>query len=366
MNTISARRRLIAVLVLPFVLLLSGCGRLSADFDIKDIDTIALSMDFGLDKNVLEKMGESFDSPDAMCEDLMGDANEDLLSAPVEAYEDGDIWGCRISGTSTRADFGSGLDLTEQDGEYHLILDLGSEGINQSDLDALGSLYGIDVSAFEFEISFTFPGKVIESQGGTVDGNTVTYTDVTEFSQGVDITAEADGFPWIVVIIIVVVVGFILLLAIAAVIFFVIRARRNKGGSAGPGAPGVNAPAAFGGAAGAASMSTGNAPPATPQGGQPWGPTTPPPAAPQGDQGQQGQPWNQPPQSGQQGQPWNQPPQPGQQGDQGQQWGQVSPPAAPQGDQGQPWNQPPQPGQEDGGSQPPQDPWSRPPQPPGQ
>ncbi|MDN5686447.1 MAG: hypothetical protein L0G94_07145 [Brachybacterium sp.] len=347
MNTISARHRLIAVLVLPFVLLLSGCGRLSADFDIKDIDTIALSMDFGLDKSVLEKMGESFDSPDAMCDDLMGDANEDLLSAPVEAYEDGDIWGCRISGTSTRADFGSGLDLTEQDGEYHLILDLGSEGINQSDLDALGSLYGIDVSAFEFEISFTFPGKVIESQGGTVDGSTVTYTDVAEFSQGVDITAEADGFPWIVVIIIVVVVGFLLLLAIAAVIFFVIRARRNKGRSTGPGASGMNAPAAFGGAAGAASMSSGNAPPASPQGGQPWGQTTPPPAAPQG-------------------QPWNQPPQPGQQGDQGQQWAQASPPAAPQSDQGQPWNQPPQPDQQDGGSQPPQDPWSRPPQPPGQ
>ena len=337
MNTISARRRLLAALVLPFVLLLAGCGRLSADFDIKDVDTIAIAMDFGLDKNVLETMGESFDSPDAMCDDLMGDMNDDLLSAPVEAYEDGDIWGCRISGTSTRADFGEGLDLTEQDGEYHFVMDLGSEGINQSDLDTLGSMYGIDVSAFEFEVTFTFPGKVLESQGGTIDGSTVTYTDVVEFSQGVDITAEAGGFPWIVVIIIVVVVGFFLLLAIAAVIFFVIRARRNKGGSSGPGGSAMNAPAAFGGAAGAASMSSGNAPPAPPQGGQPWGQgTPPPPAAPQGDQGQ----------------PWGQPPQPGQQGGQDQ--------------QGQSWNQPPQPGQQDGGAQPPQDPWSRPPQPPGQ
>ena len=77
-------------------------------------------------------------------------------------------------------------------------------------------------------MTFTFPGKIIESNGGKIDGNTVTYTDIDDFYTGIDITAESGGFPWLIVIIIVVVLGFLLLLVLAAIIFFVIRARRKK------------------------------------------------------------------------------------------------------------------------------------------
>lgn len=282
MDTITSRRKRIAALVLlPFVLLLAGCGRLSADFEIKDVDTLEISMDLAIESSFLDEMGQSFDSPQAMCDDLTGGMDDEVLSAPVEAYEDGSTWGCRISGVSDRADFGEGLDLTEQDGEYHLTMDLGSEGITQSDLDMMESLYGIDMSDFDFQVSFTFPGKIISSQGGEIDGSTVTYTDLADFSNGVDITAEANGFPWLVVIIVVLVIGFFLLLAIAAVIFFLVRARRQKNNGSGPNGPG--APAAYGaagaagaGVAGAAASPFGtspsSAPPATPQGGPQWGP----------------------------------------------------------------------------------------------
>ncbi|MGP5919144.1 LppM family (lipo)protein [Brachybacterium alimentarium] len=362
MDTITSRRKRIAALVLlPFVLLLAGCGRLSADFEIKDVDTLEISMDLAIESSFLDEMGQSFDSPQAMCDDLTGGMDDEVLSAPVEAYEDGSTWGCRISGVSDRADFGEGLDLTEQDGEYHLTMDLGSEGITQSDLDMMESLYGIDMSDFDFQVSFTFPGKIISSQGGEIDGSTVTYTDLADFSNGVDITAEANGFPWLVVIIVVLVIGFFLLLAIAAVIFFLVRARRQKNNGSGPNGPG--APAAYGaagaagagvagaGVAGAAASPFGtspsSAPPATPQGGPQWGPQGSP-AAPQGDQ--QGGAFAAP-QWGPQGTPpaapeapqWGQAPPPPAAPQDGQQWGQPSP-QQPGGDQQNPQdgNQPPQ------------------------
>lgn len=348
MNTISARRRLLAVLVLPFVLLLAGCGRLYADYEIQDADTMNLAFDVGFQSSYAE---QQFDSADALCEEMQAEGSS-FGDVEVTAYDEDGIWGCRAEGIMERGEFGDGMELAEEGGEYHLTFDLGADQApTQEDIDMLASGYGADASAFDFRMSFTFPGKVLESAGGTVDGKTVTYTDLTELSQGVDITAESSGFPWVIVIIIVLVVGFLLLLVLAAVIFFVVRSRRAKGGPKGPGGSGPAAPAApaaFGGAAGAASMSAGDAPPAAPQGGQSWGQAPPPPAAPQGGQGQ----------------PWSQPSPPAPQGDQGQQWGQ--PGGGSQDQQG--WSQPPQQGQQGWNGQPPQDPqgWSRPPQPPGQ
>ncbi|GAA1490888.1 LppM family (lipo)protein [Brachybacterium sacelli] len=323
MNTISARRRLLAVLVLPFVLLLAGCGRLYADYEIQDADTMNLAFDIGFQSSYAE---QQFDSAEALCEEMQAEGSS-FGEVEVSAYDEDGIWGCRAEGMLERGEFGEGMELAEEGGEYHLTFDFGADqALTQEDIDVLASGYGADASAFDFRMSFTFPGKVLESAGGTVDGKTVTYTDVTELSQGVDITAESSGFPWVIVIVIVLVVGFLLLLVLAAVIFFVVRSRRAKRGPKGPGGSGPAAPAAFGGTAGAASISAGDAPPAAPQHGQPWGQAPPPPAAPQGDQGQ----------------PWSQP----------------SPPA-PQGDQGQQWGQPGSGSQDQQG-------WSRPPQPPGQ
>ena len=348
MKTISARRRLYALLVIPFVLLLAGCGKMHAEFEVKDVDSMQVSFDMGFKPSFVES---EFDNAQAMCDDIESD--EPIGTVTIEAYEEDGLWGCRFSGPMERSEFGSGMELAESDGEYHLTMDMGSEALTQADLDMFASLYGADVSDFDFKMTFTFPGKVLESQGGTIDGNTVTYTDIVDFYSGVDITAESGGFPWLIVIIIVVVLGFLLLLVLAAIIFFVIRARRKKTSN---GASGTGVPAAFGGAAaGAASMPSGNTPPATPQNGQQWGQASPPPAAPQ-----DGQQWGQaspPAAAPQDGQQWGQASPPPAAPQDGQQWGQASPPAAPPSDQDQPWNQQrPDSENPQGGNQPPQNP----------
>src|SRR5690625_7846119 len=88
------------------------------------------------------------------------------------------------------------MQLTEEDGEFHLVMSGGDAApVSESDLEVAG------VSDFEFRMSFTFPGSIIESSGGEVDGNTVTYTDVGEVSQGIDIRAEAGGFPWLIIVV---------------------------------------------------------------------------------------------------------------------------------------------------------------------
>ncbi|MDN5899087.1 MAG: hypothetical protein L0H74_03375 [Brachybacterium sp.] len=321
MNSISTRRRLIAVLLLPFLMVLAGCGKLHADLDIQDIDTINVSYDLAIDEEFTDGV---YDTAEEMCSEMAEELSVGGEIAPdVEPYEEDGQLGCLVTGVMTRDNFGSDLSLTEEGGEYHLVL----EGDETMDLEDPG-MDGLDI---DFRMTFTFPGKVIDSNGGEVDGNSVTYTDLNQMSQGVDIRADAGGFPWVIVIVVVLVLGFFFLLLLAAVAFFVIRSRKNKGGGSTP----SGMPGGYGSAAAAGS------------------------AAPQGQPGQPGQP----------GQQWGQASPPAApQGQPGQQWGQASPPPAPQGEQPwsnppqgeQPWSNPPQDGQQWGqpgqGQQPPQNP----------
>ncbi|MGP9603601.1 MULTISPECIES: LppM family (lipo)protein [unclassified Brachybacterium] len=327
-SSISIRRKIVAVLLLPFLMVLAGCGKFHADFDIQDVDTINVNYDFAMDEEFAEGLYSSADEFCTTFEDRYTVAGETAPSA--EPYEENGQLGCRITGTMTSENFGGGFSLTEADGEYHLVID-GSESVGQ-DLNS-PEMEGFEI---DFRMTFTFPGKILESQGGQVDGNSVTFTDLNELAAGIDIRADASGFPWVIVVIVVLVLGFFLLLLLAAIAFFVIRARRNKGGGSG----GSGMPVGYGAAPSGAAAGT--MPPAAPQGGQQWG------QQPGGQQGGQpdGQQWGQ-------ASPPPAPPQPGgQQG--GQQWGQASPPPAPrQGGQqgGQQWGQ--QPGK---GQQPPQNP----------
>lgn len=331
MNSISTRRRLVAVLLLPFVLMLAGCGKLHATFDVQDAETVNVSYDLAIDTEYAES---TYSSAQEMCDDLLSDNTLSGDMAPsIEPYEEGGQYGCRVVGVMTGDNFDSTFNITEEDGELHVVIDGGADAESFSDPEVQS--LGID-----FQMTFTFPGKVIESSGGEIDGNSVVFTDLNDVANGIDIRADAGGFPWIVVIVIVLVLGFLLLLVIAAIIFFVLRARKKKnavsGGSAGM-------PSAYGASAGAAAVpaapqpagqqQSGQQQSGLPEGGQPWGSqASPPPAAPQ--------------------------------------WGQASPPAAPQNDPqwgsqpqqgrqpqqgGQPWEQQPG-GQQNSGRQP----WDRP------
>lgn len=339
MHTLSSRRRrLAALLMLPFLLLLAGCGKIDATFDVKDVDTIDVSMDLAVNTDVIQ---EYYTSAEEFCASSESEESGSFGTATWEPYEKDGMWGCTIEGTLTRDDFGSDFELTEENGEIHLVMSMGSSAVTEEDLAVFP-----EADQLQVNVVFSFPGEVTSSQGGTIDGNTVVYTDIVDLSQGVDITAKSGGFPWLVVIIILVVLGFLALLVIAAIVFFVVRSRRKKNGGGNGSSQAPVAPAAFG----AAAYPGTPAAPGSPAVGQGSGQGSAP-QAPQAPQGQQ--PWGQPPQQGGQdqfGQQGGQ--QPGQQGGQqpfGQQGGQPwqqqgeqqSPPPAPQ----QPWQNPPQPGQ---------------------
>lgn len=316
MTSISRRRRLLALLLVPFMMVLAGCGKFDATFDIKDAETIDVTMDIGLDTSLI---GSEYSSAEDMCAAMEGEESgvAGEIAPTVEPYEADGMYGCKITGVVDNEEFGNGLDLVEEDGEYHFTLDPAQAGL--SDLtDPTLADYG-----FEFSMTFIFPGEIIESSGGQIDGSTVVFTDAAEIANGIDIRAEANSFPWVIVIIAVVVIGFLLLLAAAVAVFFVLRSRKNKAGASSGVPGGYGAGASVGAASGAS--------PAAPPSAQ-WGQNSPPPA-PQGGQGVQ---------SGQGGQQWGQaspPPAP----QSGQQWGQGSPPAAPQSDQQ--WGAPQQGGQ---------------------
>lgn len=327
MTSISTRRRLLAALLLPFVMVLAGCGKLHADFDIQDVDTINATFDVAIDE---EFAAGSWSSADEFCQDAEGETLVDDDDAPtVEPYEEDGRFGCVITGVITSDDYDSEFSLTEEDGEYHLVMS-GDPSIDTSEIEG----YGLEI---DFRMTFTFPGEILEAPGGQIDGSSVTYTELDVLTQGIDIRAEAGGsFPWVIVLVVVLVLGFLLLLVLAAVIFLVVRSRKKKKDAAG-----TAAPAAYGAAAampGAAQPAPGSSQ-GSPQ-GQPWGQASPPPAAPQ----------NAP-----------QAPQDPSSAPQAPQWGQASPPPAapPQGEQ--PWSRPPQDGQQ-WGQQP--GPGQQPPQPP--
>src|SRR5690625_5489494 len=69
MLTTTWRRRLLAVLTLPLLVLLAGCGRFTADFEIQDVDTMQVELDIGIETTWIQ--GE-FDSAEELCADLDG------------------------------------------------------------------------------------------------------------------------------------------------------------------------------------------------------------------------------------------------------------------------------------------------------
>ncbi|MDN6329339.1 MAG: hypothetical protein L0J84_08355 [Brachybacterium sp.] len=322
MHSISTRRRLVAVLLLPFLMVLAGCGKLHADFEIKDADTVNTVFDIAVDTEFAEGV---WNSAESFCSEMQGETPLEEDAPTVEPYEESGQFGCVITGVITSENFDSNFNVTEEDGEFHLVLS-GDESMTAGISDP--AVAGLD---FDFRMTFTFPGEIIEANGGEIDGSSVTYSSIDALATGIDIRADAGGFPWVIVIVVVLVLGFLFLLLLAAIAFFVIRARKNKGGGSTP----SGMPDGYGSAA-----MTGTAAPAAAQGqpGQQWGQASPPSAAPQAEQGEQ--PWAQPPQAEQGEQPWAQPPQEEQPWSRppqdGQQWGQPG-----QGQQG-PGQQPPQ------------------------
>ena len=358
---------ILLALLLPITMLLSAC---------KSDNTIEITsgggMNFTMDMVDTDGLMASSGITCDMMSDLMS-AEEPIPDGifEVEDISQGDNLGCRFTISTPFAVDGN---ILVDDGDSYT-LNLSSEdmgGADMSELDGLGPL--------EFTFNVTMPGPITDaSEGGQINGNTVTFTDPKFLESGFSVTGQKSGnsssgtsgssdnegsgsssnasdsqsdgtsvWVWILI-------GVGVLAIIGGIIFLLLKKKGNSDQGGYPNAPYGQQP--YGQQPGQ-QFAQGQAPYGQQFGqGQQGGPQQ----APYGQQpyGQPGQQFGQPQQFGQQGDPqqtpYGQAPygQPGQQfgeTNQTQQFGQQGGPQTPYGQA--PYGQPGQPSQYGGYPQP--------------
>ena len=271
------------------VFLMTGCIKLNMNLGINSDDTVSGTIEFGVQKELLDLTGQNV-------EDLLGSDAPFPSDAPgvtVEPFDDGEFAGQQFifedlpieefnsggfagaSGPTNVAGAGDALQIARQGDTFVVtgVLDL------SSGLSGITGPFGGTGGAQFFEsadikIAITFPGEVLQAAGGEIDGNTVTY--VPEFGERLEINATgsavdngeaadvvggSDSFLPLLLIIGAVV------LVLLIVLLLVVRSRRNRVGAEAP----AETPSGFGESGSAA------APVAAPPGAAT---DTPPPAPP--------------------------------------------------------------------------------------
>lgn len=217
------RGRLMAALTMPLLLLLTGCASLTADVVIEDVD----SMDLSYELSIKDEWGkDSYDSAQEMCTgelEQLGEAYGSVFAElSTEGYEEEGTWGCRGSGTVDPSAAGDEVQLTEADGEYHLVV-APDEIIPAEDAE------GLFREGLEIRISFTFPGTVLEASQGTWVGDRADIAHLRSIYDGVEIRAEAGSdLPWAGIVLVVVALGVLVLIAAAVVGILLYRSRRRR------------------------------------------------------------------------------------------------------------------------------------------
>ncbi|MBB1511297.1 hypothetical protein H5399_01550 [Tessaracoccus sp. MC1627] len=256
-----------ALVLLPLLLVVTGCVKLDADIEITARDTVNMTM-------LLAIQDEYADSLDGSCEAEPG--------VTVTPYNEGGFIGCVQEASNAPLDAMAGssdtLTIVHQDGEYTFVM-AGSELSGESGADST-----MAAAMFtDFRVAVTFPGEVISHSGSsTVDGTTVTWTNATDLmsAEGLRATAkEANALltllPWL---------GAGLLVAAGIVVGLLLWKRTTAGAPpppgpapwSGPAQPGPGYPPPPGGYP----PPPGGYPP--PPGGYPAAPAYPPPADPAG------------------------------------------------------------------------------------
>ncbi|SLN00799.1 EGFR-like transmembrane domain-containing protein [Brevibacterium yomogidense] len=334
------RSRPLAATALAAVLLvlLSGCVKLNADFQVDAEENLTGAMEILVDPVALEDMG----SPDPSQE--LDDAVQEAQSDPevpegttVERVDDEEGYiGMRVafdavpasefqSGGGGLGDVGvEGIQVESTDGEITFSM-TNPLVAGMDSADPYGSTSGMPSARSMFDeavVSVTFPGSVVSADGAEVDGSTATWNLREYDGDTLSATGEASSFPWVTVLIIAGVV--VLLLIIAGVIVLLVVLRRKKARQAGGPQQMMHAGAAGGpGAMGPGPGQYPGGPPSGPHtaGGQPGPYGQPGPQRQPGPYGQPG-PYSHPGPQGQPG-PHGQPGSfgPGPQGPYGQQPG---------------------------------------------
>lgn len=210
-------KKIAALMLIPFMLVVAGCGKLDATVTIESPEKITLEGVVSIKKSSLEEIGMT---PSQFCgdealEEFTGETKPDLK---LEEKDDEVV--CTFSGQKDEKNpMGDALKYDEESDTYTY-------------KEASKGSFGDQAAAAGFKVDFTFvfPGKVTESSVGKIDGNKVHITDTKEYFSEINIKAEGSSFPWLIVIIVVVVV---LLLVLAAVVIgtLVFMKRKKKSGT---------------------------------------------------------------------------------------------------------------------------------------
>ena len=202
----------LAALVLSAPLALIGAPAHAADDDSAiftlSIDLVVKSDDTYSVKFVMSENGDYPVLKESTCTKdsfMAGSSTSNLDNLKATFKEDGDTRTCTMEGTSKISDKNN--EVTHKNGEYIVKLpDFGT---------------GADSDNVEITQSVTFPGKVTEADGGKVDGNKVTFTDL----EGHTVKGKDGSIPmWVWII---VGVGALALIGGLAA-FLVIRSKKNK------------------------------------------------------------------------------------------------------------------------------------------
>lgn len=223
----SCRPRRWGVLLLAPLLMLSGCMKFNASYDIKDEEHVNANLTIAVSKSMAEMSGQNTGGELKECEQLMS-ASGITDKAAAKKYEDDEHIGCTIVGEDNAKNIGtrdSGVAITFTDDEVRFRM--GQEIFSP---ETSGQEITPEMLS-DFKVSVTFPGTVTQHSGSsTVNGNTVTWTSAKELmSSGITATSErsSSALAWWMWLII----GVLALAVIGAVIAVIVR-HRAKGSRA--------------------------------------------------------------------------------------------------------------------------------------
>ncbi|WP_431932370.1 LppM family (lipo)protein [Micromonospora sp. RP3T] len=257
MNTRLRRSRAFRLAVcLALVATLSGCMQLNLGLTVNTDDTVSGQLLLTAQKSVLKQR-----NPDVAA--AFAELRQNIPTLPVgteSRYEDTTSYGIQIAYRKTPlSQFTSESVNLVRDGDlyrFSLPLDPKKYGGKVAEQDPRNQQAFMTLMAFE--ISVTFPGRVLDSNG-TVNGRSVSWQVVANQPKPAELRAVAEApptpsasavtavtgggsFPWLPVV-----GGVVGLLVVAAVVVVVMLRRRSRGGPAAgapPASPTVPAPTA--------------------------------------------------------------------------------------------------------------------------
>jgi hypothetical protein len=241
------RLRLIraAGILTGIALILAGCMQLNMSLTVNTDDTIDGQLLLTADKSIVTSNNTK------TLEQGFADLRQNIPKMPEgqeTVYQDATRYGSLISYNHTPlSKFNSeSIKLVKNNGTYRFTLPLDPKLYGGKFATADPKQQAVFMTAMEFEIQVTFPGRVLDSNGSEV-GTTVTWQVKSGAEKPVQLFATAEipagspqatssasaqggggGFPWLLII------GGAVVLAIAAVAVFLLMRRSSGASATGP------------------------------------------------------------------------------------------------------------------------------------